>query len=161
MYFYAGDYQKAADYYRKAIELAPSDHRVWGSLGDALSAQENEDSSAAYREAASLATEALELNSADAIARANLAHYQARLGNSTRAVALIEKAIEEEPEDMYVRYNAAIVFATVGDESRSLDNLDRAVQLGYQTELLSVDPGLRTMMASPRFSAIASRRPPG
>lgn len=158
MYFYAGAFQKAASFYRKALKLAPNDYRVWGSLGDALAAEDNSGGATdAYREASRLAAEALELNAADTIVRAELAHYLARLGHAVRAVALIEKAIGEEPADMHVLYNAALVFATLGDESRSLDTLERAVDLGYQAELLPVDPGLKRIKSTQRFNAIASR----
>ena len=40
MYYYLGDFHGAAGMYRKALELAPDDGRMWGNLGDALRAGE-------------------------------------------------------------------------------------------------------------------------
>ncbi len=158
MYFFAGEYHKAAKHYRQALELAPEDYRAWGSLGDALQAQGDAAAADAYREAVRFAGSALEMNSADAMVNAELAHYQARLGNETRALALVNKAIEEEPADMYVRYYGAQVFAELGDAPRALDELAKAVELGYQVELLEVDPGLKSLQDMPGFTTLMSRR---
>jgi len=156
MYFYAGEYERAAEHYRQALELAPEDYRAWGSLGDALQAQDDAAAAEAYREAAHFARSELELNNADALVRADLAHYQARLGNESRARALMSKAIEAQPADMYIRYNGALVFAELGDVPRALENLKQAVKLGYQVDSLPVDPGLRSLQDMPEFTALMS-----
>ena len=156
MYFYAGEYERAAEHYRQALELAPEDYRAWGSLGDALQAQDDAAAAEAYREAARFARSELELNNADAMVRADLAHYQARLGNESRARALMTKAIEAQPADMYIRYNGALVFAELGDAPQALENLAQAVKLGYQVDLLPVDPGLRSLQDMPEFTTLMS-----
>jgi len=158
MYFYAGEYERAAEHYRQALELAPEDYRAWGGLGDALQAQDDATAAEAYREAARFAQGEFELNNADAMVRADLAHYQARLGNESRARALIGEAIEAQPADMYIRYNGALVFAQLGDAPLALENLAQAVKLGYQVDLLPVDPGLRSLQDMPEFTALMSHQ---
>jgi tetratricopeptide (TPR) repeat protein/DNA-binding winged helix-turn-helix (wHTH) protein len=158
MYFYAGDFAKSAEHYRRGLDLAPEDYRAWGNLGDALHALGDEEASADYREAARRAETALAMNEADALARSDLAHYAARLGQSDRARQLIERAIAEAPGDVGVRYNAGLVFATLREKDQSLDNLARAVDMGYPRELLRVDPGLASLAESPRFAEIAGSR---
>ena len=161
MYFYAGDFTKSAEHYRRALELAPEDYRVWGNLGDALHARGDDQATLAYREAAGRAEAALRLNESDALARADLALYVARLGQSDRARQLIERALSGAPDDVGVRYNAALVYSSLNDKNEALDNLARAVELGYPRELLDVDPGLASLAALPRFTALAGPHSPG
>lgn len=155
MYFYAGDFAKSAAHYRRALELAPDDYRGWGNLGDALRAQGDDEATAAYREAVSRAESALALNESDHAARADLAHYAAELGQQARAVALIQSALSAAPEDMLVHYSAALVYARLDDNDASLAHLERAVELGYQRQLLAADPGLDSLVELPRFQEIA------
>ena len=121
-----------------------------------MQAQDDAAAAVAYGEAARFARSELELNNADAMVRADLAHYQARLGNESRARALMTKAIEAQPADMYIRYNGALVFAELGDAPQALENLAQAVKLGYQVDLLPVDPGLRSLQDMPEFTTLMS-----
>ena len=160
MYFYLGDYEKAADRYSSAINLAPRDHRVWGNLADTYYFSKNMRQAAdvAYRQAIVLGEARLAVNALEADTASDLAHYNARIGNRERAKELLAIALDAAPDDMYVHYNRALVHAQFGETDAALDAIERAVALDYQRELLPIDPGLEGLKDQPRFADLVARR---
>jgi Flp pilus assembly protein TadD len=158
MYFYAGDFDRAQEFYRKAIELTPDDYRLWGGLGDALHALAAvEAADAAYRRAIDLASVSLEVNPADQVARAGLAHYLARTGRLEEAEAAIDVAAAEAPDDMDVRYYEALVRIEQGRVEQALVAIGAALKAGYPPGLLAADPGFETLLSDSRFKGLLGR----
>ena len=73
--------------YRRAAELDPQDFRLWGNIGDALSALpgQSDPAGAAYRRAAQAAQAYVDIKADDAAALAQLGWYRANLGERGRA----------------------------------------------------------------------------
>jgi tetratricopeptide (TPR) repeat protein len=156
MYYYAGDYAAATRMYRKALELAPDDGVVWGNLGDALSAGGGPDDEAkqSYERALELTEAQLNVNPNDAGALAEAAYFSARLDQTQRASELLAASLAEDPDNTYTHYFAALVHERAGRDDEALAALARAVQLGYPTQLLEADPGLRRFRDDARFTAL-------
>ena len=158
MYFYAGDFDRAQNFYRKAIELTPDDYRLWGGLGDALHALAAvEAASAAYFRATELASASLEVNSADQVTRAGLAHYMARTGYFADADEVIDIAATAAPDDMDVRYYEALVRVEQGRVEQALAAIGAALTAGYPPGLLAADPGFKTLHSDMRFKSLLGR----
>jgi tetratricopeptide (TPR) repeat protein len=111
---------------------------------------------AAYEKAIALGEARLRVNPADAETTAELAHFHARLGHRDRATQLAASALQRDPENNQVQYFAALVSAQLGDAEAAIGHLERAVALGYQRQLLPVDPGLAALRKHPRFAALVA-----
>jgi serine/threonine protein kinase/Flp pilus assembly protein TadD len=155
-YYYLGRFEEAAAMYAKAVELAPEDYRMWGNLGDAYAqaAGREADAAAALRKAVALGEKRLRINPADADAMSDLAHYLASLGRATQARQLNEQALGRDPQNNYIHYNAALVRLRLGEPDAALSEIERAVELGYQRQLLPQDPGLAALRREKRFEAL-------
>jgi len=156
MYFFLGDYEKAADRYALAANLAPNDYIVWGNLADAYHFGEkfNQVADVTYRRALTLAEQQLGVNPGDAEAMSFIAYFSARLGNREKALQLDVLAREKAPDAMYVYYNSALVHAEFGATDDALNALERMVELDYQKSLLSLDPAFESLRKEDRFKRL-------
>jgi TolB-like protein/Tfp pilus assembly protein PilF len=162
MYFYLGKYETAADRYALGVGLAPLDYRLWGNLGDAYYYSENFKTAAevAYRKAIQFAEERLSVNASDADAMSDVAYFYAKVGKVEKAIEMNAAALANSPDDMYVNYNAALIYAHLGERDQALVALERAVELDYQPELLSTDPGFRSLQDEERFKQLLAANKP-
>jgi TolB-like protein/Tfp pilus assembly protein PilF len=160
--YYTGKFEEAAAMYRKALELAPDDYQVWGNLGDALAQLPGGEAQAAeaHQEALARGRARLRINAGDVEVLSDLALYEAALGHRERARERTAEALKLDPGEKYVHYNAAIVHLRLGETEPALGELERAVELGYQRQLLPGDPGLRSLRPLPRFAALLAPRQP-
>ena len=160
--YYLWRFDEAAAMYRKALEEAPDDFQMWGNLGDALSRipASKGDAAAAYRKAVELAEAGLRVNRADADALSGLALYHAALGQADLARKFDAEARDRNPNNMYLHYNSAVVRVRLGASEAALPELERAVELGYQRQLLAADAGLEPLRHDPRFAALVAPRQP-
>ena len=149
-YFFLGRYAEAAAMYRKAVELAGKDHRMWGGLGEALRQIPGEDQGAAeaLREAARWARVRLQVDPGDPHARSGLAVYLAQLGELEAATAALAEALAGDPDDMYVQYNAAKVWVLHDQPERARAALANTLKLGYPAALAERDPDLSVLVAA-------------
>jgi cytochrome c-type biogenesis protein CcmH/NrfG len=129
--------------YRKAIELAPADHRLWGNLGDALRFDSGGAAATeAYRRALEVAEQELVVNPRHAVNRAHAAYYASRVGDENRVRAFIAQALADGEDNYYVHYYVALAELGLGNESAALIHARRARQLGYPEALLQAAPEL-------------------
>ena len=166
MYYFLARFPEAAEMYRKASHLASEDHRVWGNLADALHQIDGkgEEAARAYRRAIALAERDLSVNPQDSVGRAQLAFYQARVGDPAAARRNIERALGTTTDLVWVQYYAALVALEAKDESRALTALGRSVELGYPVELVRAAPEFRNLSGNERFERVVARAgksPPG
>ena len=142
--YYRGRYREAVEMFRKAIELAPADHRVWGNLADALLLESRlDESSQAYRRALELAEGELAINPSHAVNQAQTAYYSARLQDGDRARQRIAIALAEGDDDNTVHYYVALAELGLGDTAAAVRHARRARELGYPEVLLRSAPELR------------------
>jgi TolB-like protein/class 3 adenylate cyclase/tetratricopeptide (TPR) repeat protein len=147
--YYRGRYREAAEMFRKAIELAPADHRPWGNLADALRfATRADEALPAYRKALELAEAELAVNPRHAVNQAQAAYYAARLRRGDRARRGIEAALAEGGTDNTVHYYVALAELGMGDRSAAQAHARRARELGYPEVLMRAAPELSEIRPS-------------
>ncbi len=156
-YYYEGQYTDSAEMQKKAIELAPSDHRAWGRLGDSYRAMGGNEALAkeAYTTAIPLAETRLEVNDQDWRTRAMLAIYFAYAGREEDALQQIETALSASDRDAEILLYAALVFHAVGDVEATLLSLEEMVVadesfLNYVAE----EPDFKNLHGNERFDSL-------
>jgi Flp pilus assembly protein TadD len=138
-FFFLRDFDAAFDMYVKAKDLAPTDHRLWGHIGDVLLASGNANPTLYFQEAVQLAKQQLIINPKDASTIANLGAYYAALGDPERANEQIRLASGLEPKNIDVAYDRAITLARLGDAEATDQALAALQALGYSRELIEKD----------------------
>ncbi len=141
----AGEYAKAAALYRRAVVFEPDDYRMWGNIGDALSAQASTALQARdpYERAVERVQRYIALTPNDAQAFASLAWYQANLGQGQAARAMIAKAEAMSTEQGEVALWAAQTFARLGDVEGTRTRVARARSAGIPEDRIRASPLLR------------------
>jgi TolB-like protein/Tfp pilus assembly protein PilF/DNA-binding winged helix-turn-helix (wHTH) protein len=143
LYYFLGDYGRAASHYKSA-ESASQDHAIVGMHADALwmLPGDRQQAIAEYRRAIDLARTALGVNPSDAVSWAQLAYYLGRVGEATASARAEARAEALGGDDMYVRYYVALAAADRGDRAAAQESVRRLQELGYDRKLLAVDPVL-------------------
>jgi TolB-like protein/DNA-binding winged helix-turn-helix (wHTH) protein/Flp pilus assembly protein TadD len=163
--YQAGDYTAAVDLYRKAVDLAPEDLRLWGNLGDALSVDPGNAAQAreAYAEAAALATAFVgDGGAGDAKTLAWLAWYRANLGEPEAALDLVRRSEESGLQRLDVALSNARTFALLGYPDEARQRLAEAREAGVPESLIVTDVTLRRAgLVPPASPPEAGRGSPG
>jgi len=152
-----GRYKESAEMQRKAAEMAPNDHRVWGRLADAQRFTQGEDENAAknYARAADLAREQLEVNSQEWRTMGMRAIYLARLDKNDEAMVLARRAMqisERKPESLFFM---ALIHLSGDQIDDCLSLLEEAVAKDdYYRYLIETDPDFKTLSELARFQTI-------
>jgi tetratricopeptide (TPR) repeat protein/TolB-like protein len=155
LYHRRGDYARAVDAYRRALEQRPNAAATHRNLGDSLlRLGRTTEALAAYRRAAALAEAARAVNPADALNLASLAVYLQKAGNATAAAGWLEEAVRRAPSDPQVRYRAALVHALAGRTDQALEALRRAIELGYSRADAANDDEFQGLRKDARFLAL-------
>ena len=101
-----------------------------------------------------LGEDRLRINANDPETVHELAYYYSRIGERSRADELLQVALEAAPDNMYAHYYSALIHAHFERNDAAIASVERAVELGYEPKLLSVDPGLRSLGDDQRFTRI-------
>ncbi|MBF6022906.1 tetratricopeptide repeat protein [Lysobacter niastensis] len=143
----SGAYAEAADLYRHAVELDPSDFRLWGNIGDALAASsvDKEEAREYYRRAAQLAERYVQIRPDDAQGFAQLGWYRANLDEKDKALAMQGKAEALATERGEVAFWGAQTMAVLGDEASAREYLEKAFAEGIPTKRVGNTPVLRRL----------------
>lgn len=150
-----GRYEEAVAVHRQAVASADMDYTALANLGDALwAAGSRTQSRAVFAKAEELADAALEVNPNDGFILMDLAWIKASLGKHEQARRLIDRALQTVPDDPYVHYYNGLMLNRLGDTAGALDALGSAVDLGYSTRLLSIDPYLANLQENTKFEEL-------
>jgi TolB-like protein/Flp pilus assembly protein TadD len=156
-YYYAGQFEQAADMQKKALGFAETDHRVWGRLAESyrfIPEQESE-SQYAYKRAAELARDNLQINKEDWHTRAILGLYLVYLGEQTKGVKLLDTAIEQSGRNPEILYFKALAVLQEGDPEKAITLLQEAVTLKqYYRQFIALDPDLKRLQNDLRFMSL-------
>ncbi|GAB3749416.1 tetratricopeptide repeat protein [Lysobacter olei] len=162
--FEDGAYAEAASLYRRAAQLDPDDYRLWGNIGDALSADPETAAQARspYARAASMAEAYIKLKGDDAMGPAHLAWYRANLGRAGEVRGLLARADALGTETAEVEYFAAQALARIGDRDGARERVRRALEAGVPLQRIRTSPLLRGMEAegASRPASPGSSAPP-
>jgi tetratricopeptide (TPR) repeat protein len=156
-FYYEGHFADSAAMQRKAIELAPDDHRVWGRLAESYRLMGTEDALAAqsYATAIRLAESRLEINSRDWRTRAMLANYYVHSNRNQEAAPLIESVLQESERDPEALLYTALVWHELGDEEAALTAIEEMLERDASYRLyVADDPDLKSLQGNPRFDRL-------
>ena len=141
--YYAGDYAGSIDMYRKAVELMPKYHVLYGNLGDACRVSRSCDNPAQYyEEALRLVGTQLEVNPDDAENLSRKGVYLAHLGKIEEAEIALGDALALGNDNLNVIWDAAVVMRVAGEIARSEAYIEQARELGYPVAMLEADPDI-------------------
>ena len=155
LYHERGDFARAVDAYRRAIEQRPNAAATHRNLGDSLlRLGRTSEAQAAYRRAADLAEAARAVNPADALNLASLAVYLQKAGDGATAARRLDEALRRAPNDPQVQYRAAQMHALAGRSDTALAALGRALELGYSRVDAAKDDEFAGLRQQPRFAAL-------
>lgn len=159
-----GAYAEAAALYRRAAELDPDDYRVWGNIGDALSAMPAIAAQAGepYRRAARMVDRYVGIKPDDAQALGLLAWYRANLGERPAALDALARAEALATERGEIAFLGAQTLALLGDVAGARERLGRARSQDIPQQRIDASPVLRGLDAddAPAPPALAeSARP--
>ena len=153
----AGAYAEAADLYRHATEINPDDYRIWGNLGDALSALPATAAQARepYIHATQLAQRYVGIKTDDAHALSLLSWYRANLGEAETARGLLARAEALGTERGEVAFFGAQALALLGDAAGARERLARVRAGEVSTRRIAASPVLRDLLALDQAQAKA------
>jgi tetratricopeptide (TPR) repeat protein len=157
LYYYNGQFSESAEMQKKAIELAPDDHRAWGRLAESYRWMETgaELVGETYSTAARLAEARLELNSRDWITRGLLALYYVRIDRDTEAVAMIDTALLDSGRDPESLLCAALIWQELGDEEAALTALEEMIERDATYNIyIAEEPDFKVLRGNPRFDRL-------
>jgi tetratricopeptide (TPR) repeat protein len=151
---FQGQFEKAAEMERKAIELDPNNYQVYEDLGAAYSwSGTNHDKAVqAYRKA-------IELEEADHAKKqqpgqvASLADDYAATGDKNKSLVLARQALALDANDPTVNYKAGEAFEISGQREAAIPLIAKAVANGYNVYEFEHSPELAGLRSDPRFIA--------
>lgn len=127
-----GDYAAAIALRQRAAALSPQDYLMWANLGEALQADPAQAAAArdAYRRAAALAAQYLDVKPDDAAGWASLGLCRAMLGEAAAARELVQRAESLAGDPGEVALLNAETLAVLGDLPQARQRLSRARAAG-------------------------------
>lgn len=156
-YYYAGKFEDAAEMQRQALAYAPDDHRVWGRLAESYRfiPDKSAESIEAYRRAANLAEENLQINDSDWRTRGLLAIYLAHSSRPDEALQQANNALTVSRQSPEALYYLALVHLQADDSESALQALEAAVAADEQyRQLIKSDPDLAVLRGNARFDRL-------
>ncbi|PKD43351.1 serine/threonine-protein kinase [Rhodohalobacter barkolensis] len=161
LYYTEGRYPESANMYETALEINDGNYVLWGNLASAYywSPGKRSQSFSVYERALELAIEQNEINPNNPDVIIDMAGYEARLGNNSRARRYAEQALEYDPESATIMYLAGSVFEQVGDRPEALFWIKSAVDAGYSRSDIVNQPELQELIRDPRFQEILETEP--
>jgi serine/threonine-protein kinase len=155
LYHRRGDYGRAVDAYRRALEQRPNAAATHRNLGDSLQRLgRSAEARAAYRRAVELAEAARVVNPTDMLNMASLAVYLQKSGDGAAASRRLDEALRRAPSDPQVQYRAALVHVLAGRTDAALAALRRAIELGYSRADAANDDEFQGLRKDARFLAL-------
>jgi TolB-like protein/Tfp pilus assembly protein PilF len=155
VYYYRGEFTKAVEDQRQAINLAPEVHSAWGYLGDAYRFVQGEEKNAydAYERAIQLAEGELTINPDDWDSVGRLGLYYAHTGRLDQARAQLEQLLELT-SDPTAFYYATLLSLQLGDMDGAYDYLRQTIEGGWSRALLTGDPDLVALRGRTAYEAL-------
>ena len=123
IYYRAAFLRKSICFYKKAIELNPSDASLFDHLGNIYEEIKN------FDEAIKCHTKAIELNPSDAVSYYNLAHTYQVLNDLKSAINCYKKAIDLDPSDEGTYNNLGITYKNLKIFDEAINCYKKAIEL--------------------------------
>lgn len=155
--FEAGEYERAAELYERAVAVRPDDYQalVFARQAYRLLGRAPEERAAAERQATA-AERALRADPTNARALSLGSGSLIMLGRIDEARNWMRRACALEPNEPYVHYNAASVLARLGNVEEALSELENGTENGRlcRSSWVEHDEDLASLRGHPRFQAL-------
>ena len=159
VYYYLGEFEKAAEDQRMAIEFASEEHRAWGRLADTYRFTPGKEDEAhdLYMKAIDLGEEELAINPSNWDTVARLGLYYVHTDRSLDAKNMMDKLFELT-DDSAAYYFAAITYFYLGDRDKTYRYLAESINRGFSKSLIMSDPDLEQLRDEDRFRVMLGMR---
>lgn len=146
------NWKDAAQMTEKALQINANDYRVWANLGISYEQMGNTaKAAAAYREELVHLEEIANLRSGDPAIERELGVLYSKDKKREEALRHLNAALARTPTDPRALSEAAEVYENLGDRDRALATVKKALAHGWTLDNLKENPGLRNVLADPRF----------
>lgn len=163
IYFYYGDYARAIEFQRQAIDARPRDPRAWARLAGALRFLPDQEAPSrdAYERAIRLLLQRLALNPTDVGDLRFLATSYAWIGDHVEAGATLLRLQAVAPDQAETWYTAAKVALARGELGAATEQAREALQRGYPAALARMDPELAPIRGGDALAMLLKSEPKG
>ena len=121
-YYESGDYEKAIEAYKRAIQLDPASMNFYYHLGMAFS------SLGRFKEAIQAYNSAIRLGPEYAAAYYNLGHAYSNLKQYEKAIRAFQRAIQYEPDHVEAYFALGNAYVDSGKEEKAIDTFEAAIR---------------------------------
>lgn len=150
-YYFARQYDRAIEQYKRALDLDPGFTRAYISLSSALALMGKHD------EALAEVQKAIE-RTGDRSRVAYLGRVYALMGERKKALDAIEEVKEIAKNRLVSPHSIALVYAALGEKDQAFEWLNKSLEEGYvELYTLKVDPWLDSLRDDPRFQELLDR----
>jgi serine/threonine-protein kinase len=156
LYYFEGQYSRAADAYRQALSLNQDDFQVWGNFGATLrQANKPAESATAYKRALALAEERLRVNPKNAEVQMEVANYTAAIGDTQKAMTMVKNVIASAPTAPHTLLQLALFFeGRLRQREQALNWLAKAIANGQTWREIDRSPELTDLRKDSRFQQL-------
>jgi cytochrome c-type biogenesis protein CcmH/NrfG len=158
-YYNRGEYEKAIEEYKRAIEINPDSVEAYYHLGMAYS------SLGKYKEAVEAYGRAIRIKPEYAAAYYNLGHAYSNLNQHDKAIKAFRRSIQYEPDNVEAYFALGNAYSDSGKEDKAVDTLEAAISRKpdnpyayYRLGLLYFPGGLHARAAE-AFTQVITRDP--
>jgi serine/threonine protein kinase/tetratricopeptide (TPR) repeat protein len=158
-FFHEEDYTKAAEMFKKALELDSSNYLMWGNLASAYNQiQEYKDRADFYfNRAIDIAKKELKLNPRNASTLSSLASYYSMTGNKEKSFQYLDEAFRLSPDDVDIIDKGIIINETLGRRNEALNLTKQILEKGFPISKLEKSPDLKDMIKDKRFEVLKKK----
>jgi len=150
-YYFAREYDRAVEQYKKALELDPHFTRAYITLSSALALTGN------YAEALPAVEKAIALTG-DRTKVAYLGRIYALTGDRKKALEAVEELKELSKKRPVSPHSIALIYAALGEKDRAFEWLQMAWEEGFvEPYSIKVDPWLDSLRDDPRFQELLKK----
>jgi tetratricopeptide (TPR) repeat protein len=155
--FKQGNYPRAIEYYKKALDINPKNHRSWRNLGDSYAmVGDSKKRIESYTRAADTLSDSLRVNPKPAANWVTLSFYHAKLGLKSDAEADLKNA-DERGLDNRGQFTKAQTLAVLGRKNEALDLVLKCIDQGISKVDVELALDLKEIRADPRYKSHVAR----
>ncbi len=153
LYFFQQRFVKAAQMYKSALEFNDKDYKVWAVLGESYywTPGQEELVNETYYKAIILAEKQLEVNPNNQNVLADLASYNARLGNRSKAHEWLNRIIKLGPADLEIQFRIGEAYEYLGERETALKWFEKILEKGFSSVTFYNDLSFKDLLTDERF----------
>jgi serine/threonine-protein kinase len=153
-----GRFEDAAQWYRNSLALDSLDLDGWSNLGNSYHwLGRDSEAGTAWRHAAQLALERLEVNPQSTYALETLAMSYAKLGRVEEALSAIGRLLDLPRVDSGTHLTIGKAYEVIGDRESALEHIGRALAMGHSRSAVENNHWLDSLRLDPEYRSIAAR----